>query len=143
MKTKRTIRNSLESDPYQVQLLFLEKNDPTAFQVFIQSSFATFTRLFVHFFNSHITCPINMKALHPELKIKTTNTPNITRVSIQKNGKSTYLHFVQSIRRIINHLISIEAGMIAALPRHENGERLDVLYPQFDDNRLFTKLFRF
>lgn len=70
-------------------------------------------------------------------------TVSISRTLYIKMLTSNYLHFIQPISRIINHLIAIKSRMISTLPRHQHRERLDVLYAQFDDNRLIAKLFRF
>lgn len=46
---------------------------------------------------------------------------------------SSFRYLVDIIQGVIGHLVAAQAGMIPALPRHQDGERLDVLDRQFQD----------
>lgn len=54
-------------------------------------------------------------------------------------GKVSRAYLVCIIQCVVNHLITLEPGMVPALPRYENRERLNILNREFGDERSRTK----
>lgn len=52
----------------------------------------------------------------------------------------TYL--VHKIQRPVRNLVPMQTGVVSALPRNQNGERLDVLDAQLNHQRLVAELLR-
>lgn len=52
--------------------------------------------------------------------------------------EKTYL--IDVVQRVVGHLVAMKAGVVSALPGHEDGERLDVLNRELENQRSGAEL---